>query len=114
LNPFELLRSLSLDLGASIGFNFYNEIMGLYKDGDEFTDFYDGNISAALNIPITENISMAPMIAYSFRLSDDAEDALEAIAEDITGDDNSDVLYGGINVSLSFEFINWQKGIFMP
>ncbi len=101
-HSFELPETLSLDLAASIGINLDNEIMGLDEDDDEFTDFYDGNISAALTIPVTENISIAPLIAYSFPLSDDAEDALKAIAEDVTGDDDADIIYGGINVSLSF------------
>jgi uncharacterized protein (TIGR02001 family) len=101
-HSFALQHNLSLDLGASMGVNFNNDIMGFDDDGDDFTDLYDGNISAALTIPVTDNISIAPMIAYSFPLSSDAEDALEAIADDITGDDDADVFYGGVNFSLSF------------
>ncbi len=101
-HSFELPHKLSLDLGASAAVNFDNAVMGLDKDGDEFTDFYDGNISAALTVPVTENISIAPMIAYSFPLSNDAEDNLEAIAMAVTGDDDADVFYGGVNISLSF------------
>jgi len=41
---------------------------------------------------------MAPSIAYSFPLSDDAEYAIEAMSDDA----ESDILYSGINVSLSF------------
>ena len=99
-HSFEVSEKMTLDLGASAGINFDNAILGLDKDGDEFTDLYDGNISAALNIPVTDNLSIAPMIAYSFPLSDDAEDALEVI--DVSGDMDADVIYGGVNVSFSF------------
>jgi len=99
-HSFELAEKISLDLGASAGVNFTNEILGFDDDGDDFTNFYDGNVSAALTFALTEHLSVAPMVAYSFPLSDDAEDALEAI--DVTGDMDADVFYGGVNIALSF------------
>jgi hypothetical protein len=38
------------------------------------------------------------MIAYSFALSNDAEDAMEVISDDGV----NDIFYGGINLSLNF------------
>jgi hypothetical protein len=97
-HTFELPQKLSLDVGASISYSADNAVMGTDADGDDISDFYNGDISASLTIPVTDAISVGPMIAYSFPLSNDAEDAIEAISDD--GD--SDIVYGGINVSLSF------------
>jgi hypothetical protein len=99
-HSFALSEKLSLDLDASAGVNFSNEILGFDDKGDDFTNFYNGNVSAAMTFPITEHLSITPMIAYSFPLSDDAEDALEAI--DVSGDRDADVFYGGVNIALSF------------
>jgi hypothetical protein len=38
------------------------------------------------------------MVAYSFALSDDADDALKSI----DGDGESDVFYGGVGISVGF------------
>ncbi len=101
-HSFEFQENMSFDLGCSIGVNLNNEIMGLNKNDEEFSGFYDGNISASLSLAISENISLVPIVAYSFPLSDDAESALKVIAEDATGDDKADIFFGGINASLNF------------
>lgn len=101
-HSFELPHKLSLDLGASASYNADNLVMGTDENGDEFSDFYNGTLSASLAIPITDAISVTPVIAYSFPLSNDSEDVLEGIAEAVTGDRDADVVYGGVNISLSF------------
>jgi hypothetical protein len=97
-HTFELPRKLSVDVGASVSYDAGNSVMGTDSDGDDINAFYNGDISASLTIPVTDVITAGPMIAYSFPLSNDAEDAIEAISDD--GD--SHIIYGGINVSLSF------------
>lgn len=97
-HTFELPRKLSVDVGASVSYDAGNSVMGTDSDGDDINAFYNGEISASLTIPVTDAISVGPMIAYSFPLSNDADDAIEAISDD--GD--SHIVYGGINVSLSF------------
>jgi hypothetical protein len=97
-HAFELPQELSIDVGASISYAADNTVMGQDADGEDVSAFYNGDISASLMIPVTDALSVGPMIAYSFPLSNDAEDAIEAISDD--GD--SDIVYGGINVSLSF------------
>ncbi len=72
--------------------------MGPGEDGSEFTDLYNGEVSASLSIPLSEDISITPMVAYSFPLSDDAEFAIESISFDA----DDDILYGGVNLSVSF------------
>lgn len=88
----------SFNLGAAVGINLNNAVMGKDSSGDAFTDFYNGEISVSLDIAIDENLTVSPMAAYSFGLSDDAKNIFEGI--DPHGE--SDVLYGGIDLSLSF------------
>ncbi len=97
-HSFDLPQGLSLSLGASASYNLKNEVMGYDSGGDKFNNFYNGELSASLSIPITKAISIEPMVAYSFALSNDAEDAIEAISDD--GDSN--IFYGGATITLSF------------
>jgi hypothetical protein len=97
-HSFEVIKGTALNLGASASYNINNEVMGLDEDGDEFSNFYNGELSASLNIPVWKALSVTPKIAYSFPLSNDAEDAIEGISND--GD--KDIFYGGVNLTLSF------------
>jgi hypothetical protein len=97
-HSFDVLKGSSLKLGASASYNINNKVMGFDENGDDFSNFYNGEISAGLSIPVTKAISIAPKMAFSFPLSDDAEEAIRGISDD--GD--KDILYGGINVTLSF------------
>jgi len=89
---------IGLELGASASYSFENLVMGTDAKGDEFSDFYNAELSVSVSIPVTKEISVSPMVAWSFPLSDDAEDAIEAMSDD--GD--SDIIYGGLNISLDF------------
>jgi hypothetical protein len=97
-HSFDVFKGSSLKLGAFASYNINNKVMGFDKNGDDFSNFYNGELSAGLSIPVTKAISITPKVAYSFPLSDDAEEALKSISDD--GD--KDILYGGINVTLSF------------
>jgi hypothetical protein len=97
-HSFEIAKGTNLNLGASASYNINNKVMGLDEDGDEFSNFYNGELSASLNIPVWKAISVTPKIAYSFPLSNDAEDAIKNISDD--GD--KDIFYGGVNLTLSF------------
>jgi hypothetical protein len=97
-HSFEVAKDVNLNLGASVGYNINNKVMGLDEDGDEFSNFYNAELSSSLNIPVWRAISVTPKIAYSFPLSDDAEDAIKSISDD--GD--KDIFYGGVNITLSF------------
>ena len=90
----------SLNLGASASYNFSNKIMGadIAGGGDDFSDFYNAEVSASVSYTVNDLISIEPKIAYSFPLSDEAEDVFEGLDPD--GDD--DVFYGGVNLTLSF------------
>ena len=97
-HSISLSDKAALNLGALASYNFSNEIMGYDNSGDEFSGLYNGEVTASVSYALNENISIEPKVAYSFSLSDDAEDAIKAISAD--GDDS--IAYGGINLSLSF------------
>lgn len=87
-----------LNLGASVSYNIENEIMGADEEGDEFSNFYNGELTASASYSVTNDLSVEPKIAFSFPLSDDAKDAIEALSDN--GD--SSQFYGGIALSLNF------------
>ncbi len=97
-HSFEVFKECNLKLSASASYNINNKVMGFDEDGNDFSNFYNGELSAGLSIPITKAISITPKVAYSFPLSDDAEEAIKGVSDD--GD--KDILYGSINVTLSF------------
>ena len=97
-HSFEFSEGIALNLGASASYNIENVVMGTDASGKKFSDFYNGDISASVSIPVTDAVSVEPVMAYSFSLSDDAEYAIEAMSDDA----DSSVVYGGINVTLSF------------
>jgi hypothetical protein len=90
-HDFELSEGIQLSIGASASYNLKNE----YSIGD-FSNFHNGELSLSVSFPLRKNITVAPMMACSFPLSDDAEYAIEAISDD------SRIFYGGINLSLNF------------
>ena len=82
---------MSLDLGAQAG----------YYDLDDggYDAFHDGLLSVALPVTVNDYVTISPELYYSFPLSDEASDELEATSVD--GDDDS-FLYGGVAVSFAF------------
>lgn len=97
-HSLDLPNDMRLNGGFSAGVNFQNAIMGLDRRGERFTNFYNGEVSASLAIPITKNLAVEPKVAYSFALNSDARTALASA--NVDGD--SETLYGGIGISFSF------------
>jgi hypothetical protein len=97
-HSFDVGSGLNLNLGASASYNINNKVMGFDEDGDDFSNFYNAELSSSLNIPVWKTITVTPKMAYSFPLSNDAENAIENISDD--GD--KDIFYGGVNITLSF------------
>ncbi len=97
-HSFEVIKGTSLNLGASASYNINNKVMGFDKDGKDFSNFYNAELSSSLSIPAYKSITITPKVAYSFPLSNDAKEAIKKISDD--GD--KDIFYGGINVTLSF------------
>jgi hypothetical protein len=97
-HSFEVLKGINLNLGASASYNVKNKVMGVDADGNDFSNFYNGELSSSLNIPVWKAITVTPKIAYSFPLSADARNAIRSISDD----HKRDVVYGGVNITLSF------------
>jgi hypothetical protein len=93
-----LTKEINLNLGASASYNINNKVMGFDKHGNDFSNFYNAELSSSLNIPVWKAVTVTPKVAYSFPLSNDAKNAIKNISDD--GD--KDILYGGVNVTLSF------------
>jgi len=94
----ELGGDMTLNLGATAGVNFDNELMGLGLNGQTFTGFYNGDISASVAIASIEGVTIEPKVAWSFPLSDDARAALDATGPGF----ESYTVYGGVNFTYAF------------
>jgi hypothetical protein len=97
-HSFEVIKGTSLNLGASASYNINNKVMGFDKDGKDFSNFYNAELSSSLSIPVYKSITITPKVAYSFPLSNDAKEAIKKISDD----GKKDIFYGGINLTLSF------------
>lgn len=71
-HSFEVPKGIALNLGASASYNINNKVMGFDKDGKDFSNFYNAELSSALSIPVYKAITITPKVAYSFPLSNDA------------------------------------------
>src|SRR4030042_1081745 len=97
-HSFEVSKDIALNLGASASYNINNKVMGFDKDGKDFSNFYNAEISSSVSIPVWKAITVTPKVACSFPLSNDAKEAIKKISDD--GD--KDIFYGGVNATLSF------------
>jgi len=97
-HSIELLKDISMNLGATASYNINNKVMGLNKDKKDFRNFYNAEISSSITILIWKNITVTPKVAYSFPLSNDSKEAIKNVSDDR----DDDVLYGGVNLTFSF------------
>ncbi len=102
-HSFPLDNGWSIDVGA---WGSYMSIEGWAIDGGDYDELHDSTIWAGLNIPVNDWCTITPSINYSFPLSSDAEDVIERESFDfnhvtMSGGD-SDWVYGGVNVNISF------------
>lgn len=92
------LEGAAVNLGASASANLGNAVMGLDESGRKFAGLYNGELSASVSIPLNKEMSIEPMVAYSFPLSNDAEFAIGSLSDG--GDDS--VFWGGVALTVSF------------
>ena len=83
-----ITEKMNLDLGAQIG----------YMDVEDYSELHDGLLTASISIPVTDYISITPALNYSFPLTSDSGDAIEASS--FSGDDS--FIFGGVTVSMAF------------
>jgi hypothetical protein len=103
-HSFELPKEMTLDLAGSIGYyasdddDFVKVDDNLNPTTDKYNALHNGLISVGLTIPFWEYFSVTPIIAYSFPLTDDADNLIKSSSFS----DKSDFFYGGITASISF------------
>lgn len=91
-HSFKIYKDWSWDLGGWVSY-LYNQ------STEDITAMHDGNIWMGLTIPVNSYFSIIPKIQYSFALSSDARDRIEA--NSFNGKD-SNFLYGGLIFDLKF------------
>jgi hypothetical protein len=100
-HSFDITESISLALAGQVSYLSADDADTLADPDDpnsEYSDFHDGKLSATLNIPITEEISVAPNISYSFALSDGASDIIKAGS---AGGDDDNFIFGGVTLNMA-------------
>jgi len=103
-HSFKLGGDISLDLAGSVGYYYSDDEAfaevddALNATSDKYRAFHDGNLSVGLKVPLGTYFVLNPMLSYSFPLSNKADNLIKSTSYD--GD--SDFLYGGINLSMTF------------
>lgn len=105
-HSFELPKGISLDLAGSVGYYSYDDT-DTYAEVDDnlnlttnkYSSFHDGLISVGLTIPFGKYFKVVPMVAYSFPLTNDAKNLIRYTN---AYSDDSDYVFGGVTVSMSF------------
>jgi len=103
-HSFELPKGITLDLGGSVGYYASDDDAFVEVDDngnattDKYNAFHNGLISVGLTIPVGKYFSVVPMIAYSFPLTNEADNLIKSSSLS----DNSDFVFGGVTASLSF------------
>ena len=93
-----LSGGISIDLAADISMVFENGALGRDENGDEFTGFYNGDLSIVATVPLAEMWSVEALTAYTFALDDDAEWAIEQASVD----GESDLWWWGLTLKMAF------------
>lgn len=103
-------EKISLDLGAQIGYlvgddaNDYEEVDASTwtGNGNTYSELHDGLLTASMTFPLTEYISVTPVVNYSFPLSSQSADYIESVSLEGGGSGNNDFIYGGVTLSMAF------------
>ncbi len=103
-HSFNLTKEITLDLGASIGYQISNtdKIVqynsNLQPTTSKYNALHDGNVSLGLTIPFGKYFSVKPVVYYSFPLSDDAKYRIQGTSLS----NKYDFFYGGLIFTASF------------
>lgn len=99
-HSFELDKGVTLDLSGSVAYwHSDDDAVTEINSTDKYRAFHDGLISAGLTIPLSEYFTVSPAISYSFALTDESKDFINA---QTAFNDDSSFLYGGVSFSISF------------
>ena len=95
-----VVGKITVDGAASAGY-YYSDDDGFTEAGnpsEKYQQFHNGLVSVGMTVPFGDYFAVKPLIAYSFPLTDKAEEYIEATS--LSGD--SDFIYGGVTLSMAF------------
>lgn len=113
-HSFPVTEKYSLDLGAQVSYYDFDHGADAadpddVKKGDPdpsgYSALHTGLLSASMTFPVGEYFTITPEIYYSFPLSSDSDDFLEAFNDNDTDakvDGDTDFIYGGVTLGMSF------------
>lgn len=96
----ELVDKITLDVAASAGY-YHSEDSDFAEannPGEKYQQLHNGLISVGFTIPFADYFTVKPTIAYSFPLTDKAEEYIQSVSLS----DESSFVYGGVTVSMAF------------
>ncbi len=95
-----LTGKITLDLAASAAYyaSDDSDFAEVGNPGNKYRALHNGLVSAGLTIPVGDYFTVSPMLAYSFPLSDKADDYIKAASLS----NESSFLYGGVTASMAF------------
>jgi hypothetical protein len=99
-HSFELQNKWSINVGGWVAY--YDIPGGEPVTGDDYSEWHDATIWAALNIPLTDWCTLTPSINYSFALSSKSQDQIETANLNFANDEESNFIYGGVTLAISF------------
>lgn len=103
-HSFDLSNEITLDLAGSVGYytsdddTFVETDSQLIDTTKKYSALHDGLFSVGLAVPFAQYFTFSPMLAYSFPLSNDADNRLTA--DSLSND--SAFLFGGATLSIAF------------
>lgn len=102
----------TLDLGASAGYewgqgNYWktNNLTTGEKTGSKYSAFHDGKLQAGLTIPVTQKVSVVPIVQYWFPLSDKAKSHSGSGVDALSYNPNGylkNLVVGGMSINYNF------------
>ena len=103
-HSIELMKKITLDLAGSVGYYYSDDDSFVEVDDNlnsttnKYKSFHNGLVSVGLTIPVAKYFTIKPMIAYSFPLSNEADNLIKSTSFS----NDSDFIYGGVTASISF------------
>ncbi len=97
-------NDITLDLGAQASYLSADDASTYHVSStpdDAYSDFHDGVLSVGFTIPVCKYATINPKLAYSFALSNDAEDVISNNYAAIGSGDNN-FIFGGVSVTMAF------------
>ncbi|NOY67981.1 MAG: hypothetical protein GXP53_00600 [Deltaproteobacteria bacterium] len=99
-HAFKLPHEISLELAGSAGYYISNtnNLTEVNDPTEKYKAFHDGLVSATLTVPVDKYITISPMIAWSFLLSEKADHLLKSTSFN----NKSSFIFGGVTCSIAF------------